>query len=91
MLLLGRGRARVWTHGGDRPSPFEPYCFQAGQQAVLDVVLSHAGKPLAGGVLHWRIAGGDFVAEGSQTGAGAAGGRYAAQHRAFYLRRAADG
>jgi hypothetical protein len=66
VLVLGRGRARVWSHDGDRPSPFEPYCFQAGQQAVLDVVLSHAGKPLAGGVLHWRIAGGGFETEGSE-------------------------
>jgi hypothetical protein len=65
VLVLGRARARVWSHDGDRISPFEPLCFKAGQPAVLDVVLSHTGKPLPAGELTWRIAGGDFAAQGS--------------------------
>jgi hypothetical protein len=68
VLVLGRGRARVWSHDGDRPAPFEPYCFKAGQQTALDVVLSHAGRPLPGRVLTWKLAqtGGGFYAEGAE-------------------------
>lgn len=68
VLLVGRGRARVWSRDGDRPSPFEPYCFKAGQQVVLDFVLAHTGKPLPGGLLRWRIRGveGSGVVEGSE-------------------------
>ena len=89
VLVLGRGRARVWSHDGDRPSPFEPFCFQAGQQTVLDVVLSHVGKPLNGGVLTWQISWRDF-ARGFGTGDRAAGRGIAAQHRALYFRCAAQ-
>lgn len=72
VLLLGRGRARVWSHDGDRPSPFEPYCFQAGEQVVLDIVLSHAGKPLSDSILTWNITqqDGEFSLEGSEQIAG---------------------
>jgi hypothetical protein len=75
VLVLGRGRARVWSHDGDRPAPFEPFCFMAGQQAVLDVVLSHVGEPLSGGVLTWRIEG-KIRAEGSESIAGPLVGGY---------------
>ncbi|MBN1202489.1 MAG: hypothetical protein JXJ20_11580 [Anaerolineae bacterium] len=68
VLLLGRGRARVWSHDGDRIAPSEPYCFPAGQPTMLDIVLSHAGKPLPGGLLTWTITqhSGDWHVEGSQ-------------------------
>lgn len=68
VLLLGRGRARVWSHEGDRIAPAEPYCFAAGRSTVLDIVLSHAGKPLPGGLLRWTITqdGGEILVEGSQ-------------------------
>ncbi|MBI5957759.1 MAG: hypothetical protein HY866_03420 [Chloroflexi bacterium] len=76
VLVLGRGRARVWSHDGDRPSPFEPTCFKAGQQAVLDVALSHTGRwPLSGGVLTWRISG-EFRAEGTEQVIGPLEGGY---------------
>ncbi|MEW6577894.1 MAG: hypothetical protein AB1435_01740 [Chloroflexota bacterium] len=67
VLVLGRGRARVWSHDGDRPSPFGPYCFVAGEPAVLDLILAHAGTPLLGGTITWRIAqvGGGLLAEGA--------------------------
>lgn len=55
VLLLGRGRARTWTHGGDRPAPFEPYSFLAGQRINLDLILSNAGPVLPGGVLSWTV------------------------------------
>ncbi len=75
VLVLGRGRARVWSHDGDRPSPFEPFCFKAGQQAVLDVVLSHVGEPLSGGMLTWQIDG-EIFAEGSEPVTGPLAGGY---------------
>lgn len=65
VLLLGRGRARTWTRGGDRPAPFDPFCFAAGQPVYLDIILSHAGKPLTGGQLIWYVAlGGDTLSQG---------------------------
>ncbi len=76
VLLLGRGRARRWTHGGDRPAPFEPYSFPAGQAAGLEIVLAHAGPSLPGGRLVWevvdaagrRIGGGEAAVSGPLTG-----------------------
>ncbi len=55
VLLIGRGRARRWTRGGDRPAPFEPTSFAAGQHIALVVILSHAGQTLPGGTLSWRV------------------------------------
>ncbi len=55
VLALGRGRAREWTHGGDRPAPFEPYNILAGEATGFDVILSHAGAPLPGGRLAWTV------------------------------------
>ncbi len=55
VLLLGRGRRRLWTHGGDRPVPAEPYSFLAGQPVALDIILAHAGAPLPGGSLTWEV------------------------------------
>jgi hypothetical protein len=76
VLVLGRGRARVWSHDGDRPSPFEPVCFKSEQQVALDVVLSHAGKPLSGGTLGWKITGSGFHAEGYEQINGPLAGGY---------------
>jgi hypothetical protein len=56
VLLIGRGRARSWTHGGDRPAPFEPRSFLAGERVSLDVILSNAGADLPGGNVTWKIA-----------------------------------
>lgn len=68
ILLIGRGRARRWTRGGDRPAPFEPYSFAAGQRVALYAILAHTGQPLPGGVLFWRVetAEGAIVAEDTQ-------------------------
>jgi len=55
VLLIGRGRARSWTRGGDRPAPFEPRSFLAGQRVSLDVILSNAGADLPGGEVVWKI------------------------------------
>lgn len=55
VLLIGRGRARSWTRGGDRPAPFEPRSFLAGQRVSLDVILSNAGDDLPGGIVAWKI------------------------------------
>jgi hypothetical protein len=67
VLVIGRGRARAWTRGGDRPSPFEPYSFVAGEQATLDIIVSHAGATLLGGNLTWKISNqqGEIFAKGS--------------------------
>lgn len=79
VLLLERGRARMWSHDGDRPAPFEPYCFEAGQPAMLDVVLSHAGTALPNGLVTWKITqrGGEFHVEGAEPVAGPLAGGYA--------------
>jgi hypothetical protein len=68
VLLVGRARARRWTRGGDRPAPFEPYSFAAGERVALYTILAHAGPPLPGGVLSWQVVsgGGAILAEGSQ-------------------------
>lgn len=72
VLLLDRGRARQWTHGGDRPAPAEPYSFAAGERVHLHAILSHAGTPLALGDLRWHVTGPDgrTVAEGTQAAGG---------------------
>ncbi|WP_119070218.1 glycoside hydrolase family 2 protein [Aggregatilinea lenta] len=69
VLALGRGRARQWTRGGDRPAPAEPYNFAAGSRVALHVILSHAGDPRRLGDVRWHVAGpdGGTVAEGVQT------------------------
>ncbi|HEX3054191.1 MAG TPA: hypothetical protein VHP83_26285 [Aggregatilineaceae bacterium] len=78
VLLIGRGRARRWTRGGDRPAPTEPYSFAAGQPIALAAILAHAGKPLAGGRLSWQVTDGNgaILAEDTQIVEGPfAGGR----------------
>jgi glycosyl hydrolase family 2 len=55
ILVIGRGRARSWTRGGDRPAPFEPRSFLAGQRVSLDMILSNAGADLPGGRLTWKV------------------------------------
>lgn len=66
VLLLGRGRARRWTQGGDRPVPLEPYSFPAGGLVAFDVILAHAGPPLPASTLIWQVfdADGHRVADG---------------------------
>ncbi len=66
VLLIGRGRARSWTRGGDRPAYFEPRSFPAGQRVSLDVILSNAGADLPGGKLTWKI--GDSANSLSESG-----------------------
>lgn len=69
VLLPGRGRTRRWINGGDRPAPFEPYAFPAGQPVGLDVLLAHAGAPLPGGTLAWELRDSEdtLLAHGMQT------------------------
>ncbi len=67
VLLLGRGRARQWTRGGDRPAPVAPYDVLAGTRAAFDVILAHAGPPLPGGLLIWWVTGpGGFAQSGEE-------------------------
>ena len=78
VLLIGQGRRRIWQHGGDRPAPAAPRAFLTDQPVALDVILSHAGGPLPGGALVWRITGtdGTAIASGMATINGPlAGGR----------------
>ncbi len=55
VLLLGRGRRRVWLRGGDRPAPQEPTCLVAGERAGFEIILAHSGDALPDGVLTWQV------------------------------------
>jgi hypothetical protein len=72
VLLVGRGRSRQWSYDGDRIAPSDPYCLIAGQRAVLDLILAHAGAPLHGGEWSWRVVdgGGHVLAQGGEPVAG---------------------
>lgn len=78
VLLLGRGRARTWTRGGDRPAPFEPYCVPAGRPVAFEIILAHAGAPLPGGRLAWQVFdenGRPYAGDGQAVGGPLSGGR----------------
>lgn len=55
VLLLEQGRARRWTHGGDRPYPGDLFNHRAGAQASFRVVLAHAQREFGAGELVWRL------------------------------------
>lgn len=55
VLLLEQGRARRWTHGGDRPYPQDLHNHRAGALASFRVVLAHAQPALTAGELIWRL------------------------------------
>jgi hypothetical protein len=69
VLLLERGRTRVWRHGGDRPAPIDLYNHTAGERVDLRVVLAHVGR-LNGqrARLDWRLspAGSDEAISGGE-------------------------
>lgn len=70
ILCLDVGRRRQWTHGGDRPSPIDPYNWWAGDVARWTLILHHTGAPLpTGSRLSWRLArsNGEAQAEGDIT------------------------
>jgi hypothetical protein len=55
VLLLERGRARIWRHGGDRPAPLDRFNHQAGSMASFRVVLA-SERPLTGAAtLRWAL------------------------------------
>ncbi len=54
VLLIRRGRTREWVRGGDRPAPFEPYSFVAGQRIHFEMIVSHTGAPLQNGMFIWE-------------------------------------
>ncbi|MBK8019967.1 MAG: hypothetical protein IPK19_00755 [Chloroflexi bacterium] len=66
VLVLEQGRRRLWKRGGDRPFPVDRDNLTAGASADYRVVVSHAGAPLDGAVLRWRLldSGGAAVAGG---------------------------
>ncbi len=68
VLLVRRSRRRAWVHGGDRPAPFEPYSFVAGQPVHLEIILSHTGAPVQNGKLIWEAKrdDGQILGEGTQ-------------------------
>lgn len=55
MLLLEQGRARRWTHGGDRPYPSDLFNHRAGALASFRVLLAHAKREHGAGELTWRL------------------------------------
>ena len=55
VLLLERGRARVWQGGGDRPAPIDPFNHAAGAPVELHVVLAHAGLAPREAMLTWAL------------------------------------
>ncbi len=70
ILCLDVGRRRRWTHGGDRPSPIDPFNWWAGDVARWNLILHHTGAPIpAGSVLSWRLArpNGQVLAQGQTT------------------------
>jgi hypothetical protein len=57
ILCLDVGRRRRWTHGGDRPSPVDPFNWWAGDLARWNLILHHTGAPVpAGSLLSWQLA-----------------------------------
>lgn len=73
VLCLEIGRARQWTHGGDRPAPLDRFNHWAGDRASFRLVVSHAGTPLNGRHVSWRLISprGDVHAEGGESVRGA--------------------
>lgn len=55
VLLLERGRTRVWRNGGDRPAPIDLFNYWAGSSADLRAVLAHVGLSQSGGALRWQL------------------------------------
>lgn len=55
VLVLEQGRARLWTHGGDRPFPVDLYNHTAGSEVGFRVVLAHAGRELPAGEVRWTM------------------------------------
>ena len=57
ILCVDVGRRRRWTHGGDRPSPIDPFNWWAGDVARWNLILHHTGAPIpAGSLLSWQLA-----------------------------------
>jgi hypothetical protein len=70
VLCVDVGRRRRWTHGGDRPSPIDPFNWWAGEVARWDLILHHTGSPIpTGSLLSWQLArpNGEVVAQGETT------------------------
>jgi hypothetical protein len=68
VLCLETGRARQWTHGGDRPAPIDRFNHWAGSRAAFRLIVAHAGAPLNGRRVLWRLISprGEVHAEGGE-------------------------
>lgn len=55
VLVLEQGRARRWTHGGDRPYPMDLFNHRAGTLASFRVVLAQPQYGYGSGELRYRL------------------------------------
>ncbi|MFC7547859.1 sugar-binding domain-containing protein [Plantactinospora sp. GCM10030261] len=83
VVTLGWDRRRAWVAGGDRPAPWDTWCYPAGATVRPHVVLAHHGAAGDTGRAQWEVAlggaapfaSGTLVAEapaGAVTGLGVA-------------------
>ncbi|ASW55283.1 sugar-binding domain-containing protein [Plantactinospora sp. KBS50] len=73
VVALDWDRRRAWTAGGDRPAPWDTWCYPAGARVRPHLVLAHHG-PAGGRVdLRWRVGFAD-TGDGSEPGTEAATG-----------------
>ncbi len=59
VLALDQGRLRTWFRGGDRPRRRDLFNHVAGEPVSLNLILAHAGAPLAGASVSWRVSDGE--------------------------------
>lgn len=66
VLALSWDRRRAWVHGGDRPAPWDPHGYRAGDAVRAKLVLAHHGAARGHAHVGWRVtdARGEVVAEG---------------------------
>jgi len=55
VLLLDTGRTRQWINGGDRPTPSSTFTLTNGQQAIVNLIVSHAGDKLDITAIEWTL------------------------------------
>ncbi|MCZ7542273.1 MAG: hypothetical protein M5R40_01465 [Anaerolineae bacterium] len=78
VLALDQGRLRIWFRGGDRPRRRDLFNHAAGDPVNLRLIVAHAGPPLHGVSVGWRVtdAAGNALAAGERALPGElAGGR----------------